>query len=167
MRLKGLKDECFNDYKKIAMLLIFPYCSLKCDKENGTSICQNSSLMREPIIRMNDNEIIERYLSNPLTSAIVCGGLEPMDSSEELLAFCNKVRVTYNCKDPIVIYTGYTEEEIRWLKIYEDLMAIENLVIKYGRFIPNQESHYDEVLGVNLASPNQYAKEYNFNESKN
>jgi hypothetical protein len=32
------------------------------------------------------------------------------------------------------------------------------VIVKFGRFIPNQKSHYDEILGVNLVSPNQYAK---------
>ena len=34
------------------------------------------------------------------------------------------------------------------------------IAIKYGRFIPNQETHFDSMLGVTLASPNQYAKKY-------
>ena len=35
-----------------------------------------------------------------------------------------------------------------------------NIYIKYGRFIPNKPSHYDELLGVNLASDNQYTVYY-------
>ena len=34
------------------------------------------------------------------------------------------------------------------------------VIVKFGRFRPNQEKHYDEVLGVYLISDNQYAKEY-------
>ena len=34
----------------------------------------------------------------------------------------------------------------------------ENIIIKYGRFIPDQQPHYDEILGVNLASSNQGAE---------
>ena len=37
-------------------------------------------------------------------------------------------------------------------------MNFNNIIVKFGRFIPNQESHYDEILEVNLASPNQYAR---------
>ena len=33
-----------------------------------------------------------------------------------------------------------------------------NIIIKYGRFIPHQEKHFDEILGVYLASDNQYGK---------
>ena len=34
----------------------------------------------------------------------------------------------------------------------------DNIIIKYGRFIPGQEKHYDKILGVYLASNNQYAE---------
>ena len=39
------------------------------------------------------------------------------------------------------------------------LSKFANVIIKFGRFIPNQKPHFDEVLGVELASPNQYAVE--------
>ena len=35
---------------------------------------------------------------------------------------------------------------------------MKNIIIKFGRFIPNRPSRYDEVLGVELASDNQFAK---------
>ena len=38
------------------------------------------------------------------------------------------------------------------------LYDYKNIIIKYGRYIPNQTPHRDEVLGVNLASDNQYAE---------
>ena len=34
------------------------------------------------------------------------------------------------------------------------------VIVKYGRYIPNMESRYDEVLGITLSSANQYAKKY-------
>ena len=41
----------------------------------------------------------------------------------------------------------------------EELSCLaSNIVIKYGRYIPGQTPHYDEVLGVKLASDNQYAE---------
>ena len=42
--------------------------------------------------------------------------------------------------------------------LFTKLKQYDNIIIKFGRFIPNQEKHYDEVLGVELASPNQYAR---------
>jgi hypothetical protein len=41
---------------------------------------------------------------------------------------------------------------------FGELSACPNIIIKYGRFIPNHQPHYDEILGVKLASDNQYAE---------
>ena len=57
--------------------------------------------------------------------------------------------------DDIVIYTGYTEKEID--KQIKELQVFKNIIIKVGRYLPNQNVHFDELLGVNLASDNQYA----------
>ena len=155
MKIRGLVDEDFVNYKKPSMFIIFPYCNWKCEKEAGCAICQNSALAKEPIIDISNNYLIERYMNNSITKAVVCGGLEPLDSWDELQCFILNFR--YWSGDDIVIYTGYNKDEIeenklKWLKLYEPV------VIKYGRFIPNQDSHYDKVLGVDLASDNQYAE---------
>ena len=156
MKIKGLNECDIVNYKKTSMFIVFPHCSFKCDKECGRNVCQNSALACAPIFEIDTKKIIERYVYNPLTKALVCGGLEPFDSWEELQELVSSFRQESN--DEIVIYTGYTEEEIEdkvnWLKLYSPI------TIKYGRFIPNQEKHYDKILGVDLASPNQYAKEY-------
>jgi hypothetical protein len=34
----------------------------------------------------------------------------------------------------------------------------DNIIVKFGRFIPDDEKRFDEVLGVELASHNQYAE---------
>ena len=54
------------------------------------------------------------------------------------------------------IYTGYYPEEIQ--DELKQLQKYKNIIIKFGRFIPGQEPHYDEVLGVYLASDNQYGE---------
>jgi hypothetical protein len=69
----------------------------------------------------------------------------------------------------VVIYTGYTEYELtiddagrtenasyNWLKHYP------NIYVKFGRYIYGQASHFDEVLGVKLASDNQYSKKVSY-----
>ena len=171
MKIKGITDECFSDYKAPAMYIAFPKCSFKCDIEAGGQYCQNSQLAKEPIIEIDKEEIIERYLKNQITNAIVLGGLEPFDSELDLLPFIDCLRRQYKCSDKIIIYTGYTEEELQegdWgngtkedqKKYWKNLISYGNIIIKFGRFIPNQEPHFDEVLGVSLASNNQYAKDY-------
>ena len=84
MLIKGIKDECFGDFKMPGMLIIFPKCSFKCDKENGNQICQNSSLATELSIDIPSQKIINRYIQNPISQALICGGLEPLDSFGEL-----------------------------------------------------------------------------------
>lgn len=56
----------------------------------------------------------------------------------------------------IIIYTGYEVIESSTILCY--LKSYSNIIIKYGRYIMGQQPHYDEVLGVNLASDNQYAE---------
>lgn len=137
------------------MFLIFPFCSFKCDKECGKPICQNSALAREPIIEIDALKIIHLYLNNPLTHAVVCGGLEPFDSKDDLYQFITLFRGF--SKDPIIIYTGYTEEELE--NEFSLLKKFGNIIVKFGRFIPDSPHIFDMVLGVELASNNQYAKE--------
>ena len=136
------------------MFLIFPYCSFKCDKECGKSICQNSALAHEPAVEIETAAIVRRYLDNPLTHAVVCGGLEPFDSKEELYQFIELLR--FYCDDEVVIYTGYTEEELA--AEIPTLQKFDNIIVKFGRFIPDSPHIFDTVLEMELASPNQYAK---------
>ena len=154
MRIKGLVDEDFVNYKKPSMFIIFPECSFKCDKEAGCTICQNSALVNEPNIDISYIEIATRYVKNPITKSIVMGGLEPFDSWHDLRLLISILRGF--TKDDIIIYTGYTEEELKNQLAY--LRPYGNIIVKFGRFIPNQEKHYDEFLGVELASSNQYAR---------
>lgn len=164
MKIVGLIDEDIVNYKKTSMYIAFPYCSFKCEKECGEKFCQNSSLVNHPIIEITPEEICDRYVNNPITNAIVCAGLEPFDSRFDLLTLIDCLRRKFECEDDFIIYTGYTEEELKNLNnkeinfIYENLKNYKNIIIKFGRFIPNQERHYDEILGINLASDNQYAK---------
>lgn len=167
MKIVGLIDEDIVNYKKTSMYIAFPYCSFKCEKESGCKMCQNSSLVESKIIEIAPEELAERYLNNSLTSAVVCAGLEPFDSRYDLLAIVECLRHKYRCDDEIIVYTGYTEEELEDEEnieinfIYKNLKNYKNIIIKFGRFIPNEESHFDEILGVNLASHNQYAKRLN------
>ena len=156
MIVKGIIFEDTVNYKKTSMTIEMPYCSFKCDTECGKQVCQNGTLATSPNIHVYIPDIIDRYINNPITEAIVFQGLEPLDSFDELLMFIILLRNSKQCMDDVVIYTGYKEEEVRG-KI-NDLKKFPNIIIKFGRYIPGQESHIDPLLGVNLASDNQYAK---------
>ena len=154
MKIKGVVMEDFSNYKLPSMFIIFPICDWKCDKECGVRVCQNGSLAKTPVKDIDVDILINKYIDNSISKAVVCGGLEPVDSWNDLQLFVEKFREKSN--DDIVIYTGYYKEEIinkiNWLKNYE------NIVVKFGRFIPGHKRHYDEVLGIKLASDNQYAE---------
>ena len=151
MKIKGLISEDFVNYKKPAMTIMFPHCNgFKC----GAEYCQNSPLSKAEDIEMDISNIVIRYLNNPITESVVMQGLEPFDSWDDLIGLVDCLRRSIN--DDIVIYTGYYKEEIA--DKITLLSKYKNIVIKYGRYIPRQEKHYDEVLGVYLASSNQYAE---------
>ena len=55
-----------------------------------------------------------------------------------------------------MIYTGYYPNEIK--QEISILKKYKNIVIKFGRYVPDNDKHFDEVLGVYLASDNQFAE---------
>ena len=155
MIIKGIIDCDLINYKKPSMVVMFPTCKdFKCDKECGQKICQNGALAVAPPIPILVKDIVESYLQNDMNQAIVFQGLEPFDSWSDMYFLIQMLRKETN--DDIVIYTGYTEEEVKDKVYLLDLFP--NIIVKYGRYIPGQEPHYDEILGVKLASDNQYAK---------
>ena len=150
MKIKGLISEDFVNYKKPAMTIMFPRCTFKC----GEGYCQNSPLVKAENIELDVSDIVARYLNNPITESVVMQGLEPFDSWNDLIEFVKQLRESTD--DDIVIYTGYYKEEI--IDKVEILRKYKNIIIKYGRFLYNDKPIFDDVLGVTLASSNQYAK---------
>ena len=155
MRIKFLVDEDFVNYKKPSMFIGFPKCSWKCEKECGQKMCQNKELALSPDIEISCKTIVDRYMENPITKAVVMGGLEPFDNWEDLVNLIHEFRK--HTQDFIIIYSGFYLSEIND-KVEYLRQNYDNIIIKFGRFVPNQEPHYDEVLGIKLASSNQYAE---------
>lgn len=81
MRIKGIVDEDFIQYKNPSMFIITCFCNWKCCLDGGfdKAICQNSPLASSPIMEVSNIELITRYLKNSITSAVVFGGLEPFE----------------------------------------------------------------------------------------
>lgn len=154
MQIKFLIEEDFVNYKKPSMFIGFPTCNWKCEKECGKrGICQNSSLATSPTIDISEEEIVKRYVDNPISKAIVFGGLEPLDSWQEVKSLIKEFRKYTN--DDIVVYTGYRIDEI-CKKTYWLGNNFDNIYFKVGRFVPDCEQKKDPILGITLASPNQY-----------
>ena len=155
MIIKGITFEDFLQYKKPSMFIATAFCDFKCEKECGLKgICQNSVLAKSQDINISTDRLILLYLNNNISKSVVFGGLEPMLQINDILEFISQFRKT--CDDDVVIFTGYYKNEIQ--EQINELKKYKNIIVKFGRFIPNQKSHKDEVLGVNLASDNQYAE---------
>ena len=157
MVVKEIRDEDFTSYKKPSMVIGFPHCSWKC----GKGLCQNSLLAKSPNVEIDITTLVKRYIDNSITHAIIFAGLEPFDSPLVLPELIQEFRKYTD--DDIVIYTGYEKDELteglQSLKdTYDKIKQFPNIVVKFGRFIPNQQPHYDEVLGIKLASDNQHAE---------
>lgn len=154
MLVKDIISEDFVNYKKPSMFIICPKCNFKCNLEYGNKICQNSSLVNQPSVQISNNTIVQKYIENKITKAIVFGGLEPFETFSDVILLIEDFRKV--TKDDIVIYTGFYKDEIEgYIKM---LSLYPNIIVKFGRFVPNNNKHKDEILGVELSSDNQYAE---------
>ena len=64
MKIKGLIDEDFVNYKLPSMFIATSKCSFKCDAECGKAVCQNLPLATAPVIDVSCKELVNRYMSN-------------------------------------------------------------------------------------------------------
>lgn len=158
MRIKSIVYEDFVNYKLPSMFIGSVSCSGKCCTEASIplSVCQNDEWRAAESTFVDDGDLCKRYLGNDITKAIVIGGLEPFEQFSELCALLATLRNEFKCNDDVVIYTGYYPEEVE--SEIEFLAFFGNIIVKFGRYIPNRPHRYDEVLGVELVSDNQYAK---------
>ena len=154
MLVKNIVEEDFVNYKLPSMFIATCFCDWKCCREQNLdiSVCQNSDISKQANYNISNKDIFNRYISNPITKAVVIGGLEPMMQFEEIYDLIKCFRDN-NCKDMFVIYTGYNENEI--LNQIDRLKKFENIILKIGRYRPNNKLHYDDILGINLVSDNQ------------
>lgn len=158
MIVKTIIDEDFINFKRPSMYIGTAFCNGKCCLEAGIplSVCQNDEWRKSATVVMDDDSIIKRYLSNDITSAICFAGLEPFEQFDEMYNLISKLRNVYHCNDTVVIYTGYNKDEIQ--NEIHKLKSLKNIIVKFGRYVPNKNKRYDSVLGVSLASDNQYAE---------
>ena len=161
IQVKGVVFEDFVNYKKPCMVIEMPRCDFKCDRECGQNVCHNSALAISDNLTISVESIVQAYLNNSITEAICFQGLEPFDSFDDMIKVVHRLK-ELNCTDDIIVYTGYYKQEIPIEKLSELYTSTcGRLIIKWGRFIPNASSKYDEILGVTLASDNQYAEVIN------
>lgn len=148
-------SENFQDYKKASMYILTDRCDFKC-YHGLNEKCPNESLSSKLGIRVEFEELLEKYnKSKPVAQAIVFGGLEPFMQMNELYHLIKYFRDN-GMEDDVVIYTGYSPEELNPHDMLL-IISLKRVIIKFGRYIPDSRPVYDEVLGVELASENQFA----------
>ena len=140
MKIKGILEEDFVNYKLPCLYISLGSCDWKCCHESNipVSVCQNSNLAQSKDIDVSIDEIFNRYISNPISEAIVIGGLEPFKQFDDVYCLIKFFRDN-NCSDTFI----------------KKLEPLKNIILKVGRYIPNQQPHYDEILGIKLVSDNQ------------
>jgi len=155
INLLGQCKLVYSDYYKPSLYIpIGITCTGKCFKDLGIESvnCQNWCLNKT--ISIDSDVLVNNIVSKKLAEAYVFSGKEPFDNFEQMLKLIYEIRFI-NYKD-IVIYTGYYECEIsskiNLLKIFP------NVIIKFGRYIPDSEPIVDPILKIALSSNNQFAK---------
>lgn len=157
MKVKQVVVEDFVNYKCPSLFIGIGTCDFKCCREGGfdKTVCQNSELALAKSIEFSEEELFDLFRNNHITKSVVIGGMEPMLQFYDVLSLLKYFR-EHDCDVDFVIYTGYYRNEIE--DKIQALAQYKNVIVKFGRFVPNQEKHYDEVLGVYLISDNQYAE---------
>ena len=160
MKLIDIVDYDIVNYKEPSMFLIFTACkNFKCEKENNED-CPNGSLKDMKKVEVSAESVFQRYDKQKLTRAIVCGGLDPFDTPEDLIELVKTLQ-EHGFSDDLVVYTGYnigeSENEDILYSLYKEKPCFD-LVVKFGRYLKKLNcSIYCEELGINLASSNQFA----------
>lgn len=159
MLVKEIIAENFQDYKKISMFICANSCDGKCWREQGLSpaICQNDKILCQKTISIPNEEIVEMFMSNHVSEAIIFGGLEPLLQIEDVVDIIRILRDAGDRSD-VVVYTGYKLEESPTQNFIQRIREsnLPHVLLKVGRYIPNDIGKFDEILGVRLASQNQF-----------
>ena len=157
MRYTNVIHEDFANYHKPSMFIGTISCDGKCWRELclPSDTCQNDALRSAYVREIDTFTLVEKYINNHITEAVVFGGLEPMLQIDEVLEFVYILRNTFNNNDDVVIYTGYYPDEL--VDELNELKKFKNIVVKFGRYIPDYKQKNDDVLMVTLSSSNQYA----------
>lgn len=114
MRVKGIIEEDFTNFKFPSMFINTCFCDFKCCTESGLGIevCQNAPLAQAATRDIQNSVIYQHFVNNPITKAIVLGGMEPFMQFDEVVDLIHMFREN-GCLSDFIIYTGYYPDEIK------------------------------------------------------
>ncbi len=144
INIKGIFHERTEDAPFIGALV----CATSCN--NNCYNCFNQHLKSDPIIKIEDQKIINEILSNPFNKGIIFGGLEWTLQIEELKQL---IKLGRKNNLQIMLYTGLDEEDFK-IK-FPEIYNIPNIYIKFGKYDEGQKCENNIQFGVKLASKNQ------------
>ena len=115
MRIKGIQMEDFVNYKLPSLFLASSTCDFKCCREQhlDTGICQNAPLAQAPTQDVPDTVLYEKFSANPITKAVVIGGMEPFLQIDEVESLLSLFREKGD-HSPFILYTGYYPPPNTW-----------------------------------------------------
>ena len=87
MKIKHIIDEDFSNYKTPSMLVAFPNCSFKCEKECGMKVCQNGTLHSAPDIEIDTYSLVKRYFD--LFEIFLSPIITTITAAFDLALFCH------------------------------------------------------------------------------
>lgn len=145
--------EVFQDYKKPALMVCTAHCDFKCCKDAGYDVCHNMKVAKQRGVFLPFARLLNMVNKSTLTDAVLFGGLEPFLQADELVQCIEYLRAHGMTKD-IVIYTGYDRSELDQKTLLR--LSCSQVIVKFGRYVPNSSPVFDPILGIILASDNQY-----------
>lgn len=152
MLVKTILPEDYVNYKKPALFISSSRCDGNCPN------CQNQFLKDQTTLNIDNKRLVKLFIDNPLTEAIVLAGLDPFASFEDTLEFYKELRKE-SPTTTVVIYTGQYPTQLE--REINSLVSIGGpLIIKFGDYREGDKPHFDELLGIELASDNQYAEDF-------
>lgn len=137
LRLAGIEEESIVDGPGIRLTIFTQGCTRNC---KGCHNPETHPLDKGKLYSIN--QILDLYKKNPLYQGITFSGGEPLIHREILIDLAKEIK---KLKGDIVLYTGYTYEELlNWYKLFNDntiidLLSLVDILID-GKFIEEEKS---------------------------
>ena len=135
----GIEEESVVDGPGIRFTIFTQGCNHHCKGcHNPETWDYSPEALKDKVMSFED--ILNKLNDNPLCSGITLSGGDPVLQAKKLCDFIKYLKDN-NCNKPILMFTGYTLEELKSsdnLKIQELLTLVDSIID--GPFIQEQKS---------------------------